>query len=227
MSTAATSGCAAHGVDDVRRQRLRRSDRGLHAGPDEEVGLQRLAHPVDDRLAEAADHHRDRDHHRQAHRQGRHRDRQARNRRGQVRVGEQAVGAEAGGAAAAAPPGPAGRAGPAPATTRRRSSRAPRGSRRAAGRRPGRAAARPRRRRARPTAGAASVPAPRRTRDSRRSLPRMAAVGGTRAASIAGKRGGQQRQRHADRDGEATCATGERRRRRGGGDVQRADGARR
>jgi hypothetical protein len=63
-------------------------------GTDEEIGFQRLPDPVDDGVAEAADHHRDRDHHRQAHRQRRDRNRQARNRRRQVGVREQAFDAE-------------------------------------------------------------------------------------------------------------------------------------
>ena len=74
--------------------RLLGTDRRSNAGPDEEIGLQRLAHPVHDRVAEAADHHRDRHHHRQADRERRHRDGEPRNRRRQVRMGEQAFNAK-------------------------------------------------------------------------------------------------------------------------------------
>jgi hypothetical protein len=58
----------AHGIDHRRRQRLLGPDRGLHARPHEQIRLQRLADPVDDRVAEAADHHGYRHHHRETHR---------------------------------------------------------------------------------------------------------------------------------------------------------------
>ena len=82
-------------------------------GADVEVGDERLAHPVDDRLAEAADHHRDRDRHREADRERGDRDRQP------ARVGDErarrqpalAAGTRAGtGVRGATPPAP----GPAP-----------------------------------------------------------------------------------------------------------------
>ena len=101
-------------------------------------------------------------------------------------MGEQPLGAEPPSQRPPQPPGPGRRAAPGRAVTRRRWSPPPRRSRRAGGHRPGRAAARPMAA-TRTTAGAASVRAPRRTRDSSRSLPRIAAVGGTRDASIAGR----------------------------------------
>ena len=64
-----TSGCLRDRGDHLGRHRLLRADGRPNARADEQVGLQRLADPVDHRVAEAADHHRDRHHHRQAHRQ--------------------------------------------------------------------------------------------------------------------------------------------------------------
>ena len=84
-----------HGGDDVGRQRLFLAHRRPDAGADEQVGLQRLSHPVDHRVAEAADHDRDGDHHREAHRQGGDGNRQAGNGRREVGVREQAFDAEA------------------------------------------------------------------------------------------------------------------------------------
>ena len=51
---------------------------------DEQIGAQRLSRPVDDRLAEAADHDGDGHHHRKAHGERRDRDRQTEHRRGDV-----------------------------------------------------------------------------------------------------------------------------------------------
>ena len=84
-----------HGGDDVGRQRLFLAHRRPDAGADEQVGLQRLSHPVDHRVAEAADHDRDGDHHREAHRQRGDGNRQAGNGRREVGMCEQAFDAEA------------------------------------------------------------------------------------------------------------------------------------
>ena len=103
-----------------------------------------------------------------------------------LRVGEQPLDAEPPSQRPPQPPGPGRRERRARAATRRRWSPTPRRSRRADGHRPGRA--RPGRSRAARTSGGRGQRRARRrrTRDSSRSLPRIAAVGGTRDASSAG-----------------------------------------